>query len=81
MRAPEHVREAINLRQPPRATRFEDIEVVYDGRSVFFSCVVEHHLDAAGYRVVDRVLYQDRPVTLPPGVVSMFEEMLEEDDK
>jgi len=81
MKLPEHVREAINLRQPKRQTWFEDVEIKYDGRSTYISLLAEHRLDADGNRVIEKVTHHGRPVTLPETVVQMLEEALEEDDE
>lgn len=75
------VRERIHLDpRNKRVTWIEDIEVKYDGRVTYFSVQAESHTDADGNRVIDRVLYDGRPVILPPGIVDMIEQCLEEDD-
>lgn len=78
---PSHIAAAINARQPTRTDWIEDVEIRYGGRTTYFSVQAVNRLQDDGSRIIDRVLYDGKPVILPPGVVAMLEEILEEDDE
>lgn len=71
---------AINLDLRNRSTTWvEDIEVKLNGRTTWFSVEVDHDLDVDRNVRAVAVMYDGKPIGLPPSVVNLIELAIEDD--